>query len=55
MKYERSYDVIEHLEKIVLSKYKLYQSDLKKSNGSFYKRSNFSIPYSVRTSKTQKI
>ncbi len=51
-RYERSVDVIEHLEKIVLSKYKLYQSEMKKSNGSFYRRSTFSIPFSIRSCKT---
>ncbi len=45
-------DVIEHLEKLVLSKHKLYQSELRKSNGSLYKRSSFSIPFSTRTTKT---
>ena len=51
-RYERNVDVIEHLEKIALSKYKLYNSDLKKSGNSFYKRSNFSIPFSIRSCRS---
>lgn len=49
-KYERKteVEVIEHIEKIVLSKYRLYQSEIKRSSvGSAFKRSRASNNFSV--------
>jgi hypothetical protein len=35
---------------LILTKYKLYQSELKKSNA--YRKSNLSMPFSIKTTKS---